>query len=219
MGRPCSICHGPRRISVNRLLSNGTPDAEVARRFGIDRGTVRRHRQHVQSQIDAALTRREADAGEQHLEKVLSRVQDGDRWLEEALEALKLETSDGQKTLSPDGALAIPRFVKELRQNQELRAKLLGLLKDAGGEGSSPQIMIVVPPSAPLGSPTDLSIPGIQDAHGRLLPNRGQLAPAPGHHDYSIHGIDETGSGGDSSGAVWEDPDYIDAEITSPSGE
>jgi transposase len=210
MARACSICTGEQRATIDKMLLKGATDVDVSKQFGMHRLTVSRHRRHIQSQIETAARRRSAKLGDQHLEVVLGKVDKGDQWLEEALEALKLETSDGGKVLSPDGALAVPKFVKELRSNQELRAKLHGLLKDAGGVESGPQIMIVVPPAAQLGAPSDLSIPGIQDQHGRLLTS-GQSTQSP----QTTHSRREEARG-DSADQQREDLEILDAEFESP---
>src|SRR5688500_20223875 len=58
MAQRCTVCHDPRQAEVDRALGLGTSDHEVARRFGLTRDAVRRHRlNHLLKPAEAMMQR------------------------------------------------------------------------------------------------------------------------------------------------------------------
>lgn len=156
----CTICHHPKRPEIDAALVAGVSIRDVAGQFRVGRGSVQRHRDHYRAALVAAAERREDAA----LEKVLEGI-------DYAEDALKWAIEQKIKTGKGDEWRHIPRMTAQLSASTRLRAEVTGVLgrKDKGN--AAPQIILVLPQQVPAGGrPADLSIPGVQDSQGRLLP-------------------------------------------------
>ncbi len=161
MPRQCTICTHPDRADIDAALVAGGSIRDVARRFGAGKGAVERHRDHFRAALVAAAERRE-DAS---LERVLEGI-------EYAEDALKWAIEEKIKAGKGDEWKHLPRMTAQLASSTRLRAEVTGVLGGGKNKGSgAPQVILVLPQQLPAGArDADLSIPGIQDARGKLLP-------------------------------------------------
>ncbi len=110
MGRRCTICTHPRAEEINAALDDGTPVAEIARAFGVQRPSINRHRgTHLAARIDPIPLNLLAS---ETLEQVDSLTREADR-IRRAAES------------SGDLRLAL-QAVRELASLVEMAAKLRG---------------------------------------------------------------------------------------------
>lgn len=126
MGRPCSVCTHPKRLEIDRALVAGEPLRAIARRFGVSKDALRRHREHLPTYLARATEAREAaQAGD-----LLAQIQD---LRDRALRILDKAESSRDLRVSLQA-------IREARQCVELLAKLAGELSEA------PQVNILLSP-------------------------------------------------------------------------
>ena len=58
MARPCTVCGHPNRNRIEEALLNGTSIRDIARRYGLGRNAVDRHRAHIGTMLEEAGRRR-----------------------------------------------------------------------------------------------------------------------------------------------------------------
>lgn len=123
MPRPCSICDSPDLAKINAELLKGTPYTEITEQFHIARGTLSRHRQHMQVS-DAAMK-----AAERLKEEEIALVTTGDTDVIGQVRDLGTRAerilSDCEKDKDRKHEIAAMR---EARGLLELQARLMGRL-------------------------------------------------------------------------------------------
>lgn len=113
----CLACAHAERAELDQLLAQGTPDAQVARRFELSRDSVRRHRMnHLSASLRAIRERGDQAHGDRARDRL--EVLYG-----AAMAVLDAGVEDGKASMT----LAA---VKELRALVELLAKLTGELDE-----------------------------------------------------------------------------------------
>ena len=126
MGRRCTVCTHPKRDEIDRALIAGEPYRDIARRYGLSKDALRRHREHIPR--DLARSREAEEVA--RADELLGQVQE---LRDRALSILdKAERSKDLRT-----AL---QAIREARQCVELLAKLAGELSGA------PQVNILLSP-------------------------------------------------------------------------
>jgi len=123
MARPCSACVSPKRLQIDtELAGEQTTLSALARRIGVSRDALRRHRdQHLSPALaKVAIERYGADSAEQAFDSVTLRVES----LLDRLEVL-LAIAEDRKSLVGGANIA-----REIRQSLELVARLRGELND-----------------------------------------------------------------------------------------
>ncbi len=126
MGRRCTVCTHPKRDEIDRALIAGEPYRDIARRYGLSKDALRRHREHIPKELARS---REAEEVAR-ADELLGQVQE---LRDRALSILdKAERSKDLRT-----AL---QAIREARQCVELLAKLAGELSEA------PQVNILLSP-------------------------------------------------------------------------
>lgn len=163
MGLQCQICIHAKRAEIDAALVAGGSIRDIAGQFNLKKGSVERHRAHLGDALEKAAARRE----DLSLERVL-----GD--LDKAQDALEWAVEEKVKKGPGEEWRQLPRLTKEMREGAKARALVTGLIgrKEGGPGGGNVNVQINVPPALPPGAPaSDLSIPGVQDAQGRLLPS------------------------------------------------
>lgn len=112
MALPCSSCHHPDRAAIDAALVLGQESLRsLARRYGMDRASLARHRQQ---HVSPALARVATDREEAGPASALDRVQ---QLYDRARRVLDAAEEDGKASLT----LAA---IRELRQCAELLARL-----------------------------------------------------------------------------------------------
>ena len=126
MGRSCSVCTHPKRAEIDRAILSGESYRAIARRFGLSKDAIRRHRDHIPSQLARAVEAEEAARADDLLGQVQELRDRALRILERAERSQDLQTA--------------LRAIREARQCVELLAKLAGELSEA------PQVNILLSP-------------------------------------------------------------------------
>jgi hypothetical protein len=122
VGRPCLVCHSPKRERVDVELVGGEPVGAIAKRYRLSPDSIRRHKA---AHLSPALTRvavehlRDASAGVA-FESTVDRIES----LIERLENL-LTVAEERRSL-----IGASNLARELRQCLELVARLRGELDD-----------------------------------------------------------------------------------------
>ncbi len=163
MGLQCAVCINAKRAEIDAALVAGGSIRDVARQFGVSKGSVERHRLHLGDALERAAARRE----DLSLDRVLQDLDTAQNALEWAIESkIKAGGANEWKEL--------PAFTHEIREGAKARALVTGIVgrKDEGAGRGNVNVQINIPPPLPPGAPaSDLSIPGVQDRQGRLLPS------------------------------------------------
>jgi len=113
----CTACHHAQRVELDQQLVQGTPDTQVAARFGLGKDAVRRHRiNHLSASLKALRGRGPGATGERAMDRL-------EGLYAAAMAVLESGMTEGKATMT----LAA---VKELRALVELLAKLTGELDE-----------------------------------------------------------------------------------------
>jgi len=117
----CSVCRHPEAVEVDRAIVSGESYAEISRRFGLGRDSVRRHNEsgHVIEAIAAAGEAAEVAHGDSILERL--------RELETRASSI---LDQAQRGRNHSTAL---QAIRELRAILELFARLTAELEPDGG--------------------------------------------------------------------------------------
>jgi hypothetical protein len=62
MARPCTVCHHPRLPDIAVDVANGVSDVAIAKRYGLARASMQRHRQHMGAPNSIAAAERKGAA-------------------------------------------------------------------------------------------------------------------------------------------------------------
>ncbi len=134
-GGQCSICNHPKRVEIDKALIDGGSYRDVARRFGVSRSAVGRHKRngHIAEKIAKAARKKEIKEGEAIQAAVLA---------QEQIEVVHAETILDEIGRLKDRSLAILERAEsegtreactalgEVRRTLELLAKISGELQD-----------------------------------------------------------------------------------------
>lgn len=113
----CTVCTHPERGLVERDITAGMPNTQVASKHGLSKDAVRRHRdRHLSAALRGVMSKRDDQAGA----RALDRLEDLYGKAEGILEAA---TAEGKASMSLQA-------IKELRGIVELLARLTGELDE-----------------------------------------------------------------------------------------
>jgi hypothetical protein len=117
MTRVCTVCNHPEAFEINeKLIVEGASVRDIAGRYGLEKSTVQRHKDHIpQLLVKASEAQQVADA-----DALLDQVKD--------LQGRTLDIlSRAEDQAEDERAL---KAVREVRSNIELLARLAGELKE-----------------------------------------------------------------------------------------
>lgn len=126
-GRTCTVCAHAERETIDREIVAGGRNRAIARRYGLEKDAVRRHRD---GHLPETLARAQDAAEIAHADGLLDEVRD----LQERTLAI---LSKAEASGDPDTAL---KAIREARRNVELLARLLGELDE------TPQVNVLLAP-------------------------------------------------------------------------
>jgi AcrR family transcriptional regulator len=120
MARSCSVCAHLESFTINEeLIVGGVSVRDIARRYGVSKDAVQRHKQHIPDLLVKA--RDHAERGD--VEALVDRLEE----LARETRAILRETRSGDDKDNELALKAIARLEKQL----ELEAKILEIIKTA----------------------------------------------------------------------------------------
>lgn len=129
----CTICRDDRVSTINDKLLKGMSARAAAQEFGLGRGAMTRHMQHMAQ-----------PAPGQAEKAVLNRILDNLAIADEA-------DQFGLEKAKAEDFKEIPRFTKGIREGALVTGKLTGILKD-GETRSTVNVQIITPPMIERGT-------------------------------------------------------------------
>jgi hypothetical protein len=128
MAQTCTICTHARRVDINRSLVDGSPVRELAKRFGVSKSALQRHKDdHLSKVILGNAEARKKLEG-------LSVVERAEQLYEQTQGILEAATAANEPGLA---LKAIQRLERQL----ELVGRLLGEIRDIG-----PTVNVLIAP-------------------------------------------------------------------------
>lgn len=123
----CTICHHPRRPEIDHSLANRVSEYRVAKRFGVSRDAIHRHKKkHLPPQLEAALLSQNGAVAVVDLEKL--RKSESEGLLQTLIwqKAHVLQQID--RAVENMDPVAVAKFHDVLLKNTQTVAKLVGEL-------------------------------------------------------------------------------------------
>lgn len=136
LGRQCTICNHPQRGEIDKALVAGVAYRRIAAEYGVSDGSLRRHKKngHIAEQIAKVAKKKEIKQAKAINNAVLTQeaheVADVTTILQtigehEEITSRLLTFAESQNDLRSASGL-----LREMRANAELRARLIGELRD-----------------------------------------------------------------------------------------
>lgn len=123
----CTICAHPRRPEIDHSLANRVSEHRVAKRFGVSRDAIHRHKKkHLPPQLEAALLSQNGNVSVVDLEKLRKSESEGLLQTLVWQKAHVLQQIDN--AVANMDPVAVAKFHDVLLKNQQTIAKLVGEL-------------------------------------------------------------------------------------------
>jgi len=126
-GAQCSVCQHPRRPEIDHSLANRVSEHRVAKRFGVSRDAIHRHKKrHLPPQLEAALLSRNGAPSPIDLEQLRKDESEGVLQTLIWQKAHVLQQID--TAIMNHDPVAVSRFHDVLLKNTQTIAKIVGEL-------------------------------------------------------------------------------------------